>query len=624
MPRPGVFLSYSHRDEPVLESLLPYLSALERQGRVTVWSDQQIKGGERWREEIEAALDGASIAVLLISQQFLASDFVRDEELPRILSRQLEGLMTVLPVFISPSTVTSDAIEMTDPKGGTRRIVLTEFQGFGTPRQPLSDLALPEQQHRFVALADRIRELSGDAPAPELPAVSDVLAVVAASRPSVTRVTHIPFPRNRNFTGRDADLQHLHDELASGAPAAVTQALAGLGGIGKTQLALEYSYRHESAYDVLWWIRAEKPDTRLDDIRALGHALEVDKAIESSKILDATIEWLNTHDDWLLVFDNAESADEIRSLLPTSGRGRIIITSRNQVWGSVAKTVRLALWPADDAVRYLSTRTGVDADASAYDVAEALGYLPLALSQAAAYIEQTGCGFGGYLALLKAHPAETLKLRATSSDAEKAIATIWEISFDRVSTANPAAIDLLGLFAFLSPDRIPRALLVEHGDRLPPSIQPTVRDPLQFDAAVGALRRYSLINSTGDSLSVHRLVQSVVRFRLVDEEYRLLSESAKDIEALTANDAGSAVAKDIEALTTNDAGSAVANDGPKQAFKYTAFISYSHKRPDDAWAGWLHRSLESFRVPRPLVARGCLGASAVSFGMWRSYPAAPT
>jgi hypothetical protein len=120
------------------------------------------KCGERWHEEIEPALDGASIAVVLISQQFLASDFVHHEELPRILLRQLEGRMSVLPVFISPSTVRSDFIEISDHEGRKRRIVLAEFQGFGTPDYPLSDLPLPERQHRFVALAHRIHELSGD------------------------------------------------------------------------------------------------------------------------------------------------------------------------------------------------------------------------------------------------------------------------------------------------------------------------------------------------------------------------------------------------------------------------------------------------------------------------------
>src|SRR6266446_4400499 len=150
MARPSVFLSYSHHDDQVLESLLPYLATLEHDGLVSVWSDRHIKGGEGWYLEIEAALKAASIAVLLISQEFLASPFVRDEELPRILNRQLEGRLTVLPVFVSPSTVVSDSVVILDAGGCERRIVLSEIEGFGTPDKTLSELEPFERQRWFV------------------------------------------------------------------------------------------------------------------------------------------------------------------------------------------------------------------------------------------------------------------------------------------------------------------------------------------------------------------------------------------------------------------------------------------------------------------------------------------
>ncbi len=164
-------------------------------------------------------------------------------------------------------------------------------------------------------------------------------------------------------------------------------------------------------------------------------------------------------------------------------------------------------------------------------MAEALGFLPLALAQAAAYIEETGSGFDGYLRLLKTRPAKTLKLRANSSDAERAIATVWDIAFERVAASSPAALELLNLFAFLPPDRIPRSLLVEHADRLPSGIKATIEDPLNLSSAIGALRRYSLLETAGDAYAVHRLVQAVVRARLEDDAYRVFSEAAKDVEA---------------------------------------------------------------------------------------------
>jgi hypothetical protein len=156
-----VFISYSHADARMLESLLPYFATLERDQLVDVWVDRDIKGGDRWSDEIDAALGAASVAVLLISQQFLASDFIYRQELPRILARQLEGRLTVLPVFLSPSTVTSDVISFIDPKGVEQGIRLAEFQGFGTPARTLKELKPTERERAFVDLYERIRELAG-------------------------------------------------------------------------------------------------------------------------------------------------------------------------------------------------------------------------------------------------------------------------------------------------------------------------------------------------------------------------------------------------------------------------------------------------------------------------------
>jgi TIR domain len=531
MVSPQIFLSYSHRDEHYLQSLLPFLSTLERDGLVVVWSDKQIRPGERWREEIDAALHAATIAVLLVSQDFLASTFVRDEELPRILTRQQEGHLIVLPVFLRPSTITSYSILIHDSSGGERRIELREFQGFGSPDKTLAELDGPARERRFVDLHDRIRRLATgqlDVPPPvRPPQPGPQQQDVAARRP---RISRIPFSRNRTFTGREEHLARLHRELQSGKAAAVTQALAGLGGIGKTQLALEYSYRFAREYDVVWWIRAEHPSTSRDDMRALGEALGIDAVDDSSLMIEATLEWLDHHEDWLLVFDNAEHPNQIRSLLPKAGRGRTLITSRYPGWGEVAEVVRLGVWTPEEAIGYLSRRASPPAGAAAAAIADMLGYLPLALAQAAAYVEETGSGFDGYLALLKSRPTETLKLRGNSSDAEKAVATVWDISFARVSESNASAVELLNLFAFLPPDRIPRALLGQRAEKLPPSIRATVEEPFAMDAAIGALRKYSLVETTPEAFSVHRLVQAVVRARLDNDTYRLLSEIAKDLE----------------------------------------------------------------------------------------------
>jgi TIR domain len=148
----------------MLRSLLPYLQQLQFQSVAEIWTDQDLKGGDDWRAEIELALDSATVAVLLISQEFLTSRFIRDEELPRILRRQLGGTLTVLPVYLSPSTVTSTTISFTDKQGLRREAILSNFQGFGTPDKTIKELPPTERDRRFLKLHDRIRELARSAP----------------------------------------------------------------------------------------------------------------------------------------------------------------------------------------------------------------------------------------------------------------------------------------------------------------------------------------------------------------------------------------------------------------------------------------------------------------------------
>src|SRR6266568_860446 len=332
MTRARVFVSYSHHDERVLQSLVPYLRTLEHEELVSIWTDKSIRQGERWREKIDEALDAALVAILLVSQEFLASRFVRTEELPRILQRQQDNRLTVLPVFVSPSTVRSDSIDFDDAQGKRRRIVLSEFQGFGTPEATLSEMPVTERQRRFIELHERIRELSATNAVVTGAAEEETTADSLTARGERPRIKRIPLPRNRTFTGREKYLRRLHRELRSGNPTAVTQALAGLGGVGKTQLALEYSYRYGAEYDIVWWIRAEHQDTRVDDFVALGRALGIERDVEASRLVGDTLAWLERNGNWLLVFDNAEHPNDIRDLLPKSQRGGIIITSRYPAW----------------------------------------------------------------------------------------------------------------------------------------------------------------------------------------------------------------------------------------------------------------------------------------------------
>ena len=276
-------------------------------------------------------------------------------------------------------------------------------------------------------------------------------------------------------------------------------------------------------------VRSEYDEVLREDMKALGATVIDERDVDPDRAVKETIKWLDSNGDWLLVFDNAEHPDVIRPLLPQAGLGRIIITSRYPAWGEMARVQPIDVWKPEEAAAYLSRRTRLAPGKSATATASSLGHLPLALAQAAAYIEETGSGFDGYLDLLRRRPAETLKLRAPS-DAQNAVASVWDIALERVGDSNPAAVDLLNLFSFLPSDGISRSLLRDSADRLPPPLQATVRDQLAFDASIGALRRYSLIEATPDEFAVHRLLQAVVRARLDTRSRRIFFEAATALE----------------------------------------------------------------------------------------------
>ncbi len=171
MARSKVFVSYSHKDRKALEQLQRFLKPLERDGLVDCWDDTRIEPGDDWHAEIDAALDTATAAVVFVSQDFLASDFIYRKELPLLLRRAEADELTLIPVFLSPSTV--DEVEFPFPdahSGQERRVKLTKYQGVGTPQRPLSIRSWPDRERIYGKLTRRLKALgSGPEAAAERP-----------------------------------------------------------------------------------------------------------------------------------------------------------------------------------------------------------------------------------------------------------------------------------------------------------------------------------------------------------------------------------------------------------------------------------------------------------------------
>jgi tetratricopeptide (TPR) repeat protein len=342
-------------------------------------------------------------------------------------------------------------------------------------------------------------------------------------------VWNVPLGRNPNFTGRVDEIDRLRQSFARRVPRTPFQAIHGLGGIGKTQLALEYAYRFAADYDVVWWVRAEEPATLAADLADLAVALRLPGSVEPDQraALEAVKQWLQHKGRWLLVFDSVKDPQDVQSYLPPSVLGHVLVTSRHASWGGVALPLPLPRFKRSEAVALLLARSGAGADqeAPARELAAALGDLPLALAQAAAYVEEAGTSIAEYLTRFRERRAELMK-RGAEGESAPTVATTWGIAFRDAQTRSPAAGELLDLCAFLAPDDIPRDALRLGAERFPPALAAAVSDPLALDEAVKALRRYSLIDVQEDALSVHRLVQAAVRDRLGEGERAAWAELA--------------------------------------------------------------------------------------------------
>ena len=337
------------------------------------------------------------------------------------------------------------------------------------------------------------------------------LPVPAAVEP---RAFHVPFARNTHFTGRDAELTALHRRLNDPASTRVA-ALTGLGGIGKTQTALEYAYRHVEDYRLIFWLRAEDPTTLAADYADLAAALGLDvaRAPDQRDRIRAVRDWLDVHDNWLIVFDNAPGAGAVAEYRPRLGRGHVIVTSRDAGWGGTAVADELTALSVADAAAFVCARLDSGDTSAARAVARTLGGLPLALEQACAFCERTGRTLPQYQALLKDKLAAVLR-RGDVLDYPATVASTWELSFQALEEVEPTAVALLRCVAWLSPDRISRSLFGTLAAYLPDPLRAAVEDELAFDDALAELRRYSLVRVEDDALSLHRLVQVITRARM--------------------------------------------------------------------------------------------------------------
>ncbi|WP_328653888.1 FxSxx-COOH system tetratricopeptide repeat protein [Micromonospora sp. NBC_00330] len=409
-----------------------------------------------------------------------------------------------------------------DPAGRLRKLLTVrvsdcERTGLLANVVGVDIFGVPEAKAKARVRSMVARALAGRAKPSSPPAFPESRAMPRETRfpGALPTVWNVP-ARNPHFTGRERDLKALAEGLTAGLPLTV-HSIRGLGGVGKTQLAVEYANRHMSAYDLVWWVAAEKPALIPDQFARLAQRLGVETDVDPDTLRVSVHEALREVSGWLLVFDNADAVEQVRPWLPAVPLppgipGHVLVTTRRGGFSAIGRVHDLDVVESGEAVDLMRARVPAFPEVVAVQIAEELGRLPLALEQAAAYLDRTQMPPTEYLHLLRTRGRE-LYSRGQSAYRQETIATVWELSLERLMADSPPSVQLLDVCAYLAPEPIPLDLFTTHHDRLPEPLAAAARDPLSFSDAVAAVVDYSLARRTESGLQLHRLVQAALRSR---------------------------------------------------------------------------------------------------------------
>jgi hypothetical protein len=526
---PKVFISYSHDSLEHADRVRELSDRLRRDGIDCIIDQYEVSPPEGWPRWTEKQIGGADFVLMICTETYYRR--VMGEEKPGAgLGVRWEGHLIYQHIY-NPGTVNAKFIPVLLEAGEIKHIP-TILQGVAHYRadteKGYEDLYryLTNQPRHLKQPLGKLRTL------PPLERKQDFFAAP---------LTNLPFERNPFFTGREEILKDLHEALAKTSATALTQAaISGLGGIGKTQTAVEYAYRHRDDYKAVFWVRA---DTRLAlstgfvEIARLLDLPEKD-AQNPDDAVRAVNRWLENNSGWLLIFDNADTPELLREFRPPNPKGHILLTSRAQVFDTlgIAKPIEMEAMLPEEAVQFLFTRTGRDDDnpaqrEAAAQLAEALGYLPLALEQAGAFLTAKKARFQDYLTSYRKRRLELLQESGpVTGNYPQSVATTWAINFREVEKVSAASSDLLRTSAFLSPDSIPLELIAkgktELGSALSAALADVDNDPLLLNKVLEPLTRYSLIRFDSDlqTYNIHRLVQEVLKGGMDTDTQRLWAE----------------------------------------------------------------------------------------------------
>ena len=486
------FISYTASDE---QWALWIAGTLEKAGYKTIIQKWDFKPGENFVLKMDKALK-REMFIAVMSKAYLQSLYCQAEWTAAFTKDPLMEKAQFIPVRIENVKIEGLLapviyIDLFGKKGEKAEEEL--LNGVSTERRPRNRPGFPGTE---------IVKFPGELP-----------------------FNNLPENRNPHFTGRQDVIERIYNTFEQKDALALTQAIAGLGGVGKTQVVLEYTYRYGYKYDRIWWINAETEETIFASFQDFAMKNEIiDKEIKDSKIIiEAVRNWMQKHNNWLFVYDNAEEFDssdgrKLKDYLPqqSAERRHVLITSRSKNWSHLATVINLEVFSLEEASEFLTRRTRLLRCENQDELVKKLGYLSLALEQAGAYICNNGdCDYKEYLILLDEYRLELFE-DSPDTITNKSIHATWDISFKKIT--NESSKELLNLCAFLAPNNIRCEWFTTTSEVLPESLREISSNKLKYNKAIAELTKYSLVDRKDDSLSIHRLVQEVVRDNLKQEQ----------------------------------------------------------------------------------------------------------
>ena len=509
--RRKVFISYSHKDRDWLERLQIYLRPLELAGLVELWDDMKIRPGVLWRDHIIEALDASAVLVLLISADFLASDFIAENELPPLLEAAEKDGVKILPLILRPSRF--EKIES-----------LHRFESINPPSKPLLKLDKDEQEKYLVKLSKAVLAAIEETP----------VKTIKAGMADHARIFNFPFPRNKYFIGRDDILNRLHSGFTGGK---FVQALTGFGGVGKTQMAIEYAYRHRQDYRAVLWCNAHSRESLISDFAALAGLLDLPKkdTEDQAAVASAVRHWLESVGEWLLILNDADDLVMARDFIPAGEAGHVLITTRAQTTRPIAEPQPVEGLPPSEGALFLLRRLEKMKEEEPLDLApeilqeqakalsKALGGLPLTLDLAAAFIKTKSSTLEEYQAVYQNELKALLKLRSRLAEDYPSVTAVFSLAFTKMAEANPIAANLLNACAFLEANSIPEEIFSEGAREFGETLISIAENPLTLSDALEMAGRYSLLwrHPEARMVSLHPLVQAVLRDEMDSDTRRM-------------------------------------------------------------------------------------------------------